>query len=100
MILNLTNAGLAVASLAPLGSLAALQKVLLAGNSAANASLPASWARLQHLAMADLGGMGLAGTLPPSWAQMRGARQLLLGGNSLNGTLPASWAALTTLSTL
>ena len=100
VILNLTNAGLAVASLAPLGSLAALQKVLLAGNSAANASLPASWARLQHLAMADLGGMGLAGTLPPSWAQMRGARQLLLGGNSLNGTLPASWAALTTLSTL
>ena len=100
VVLNLTNAGLAVASLGPLASLTALQKVLLAGNSAANASLPASWARLQHLAVADLSGMGLVGPLPPSWAQLQCARQLLLSGNSMNGTLPASWAALTTLSTL
>lgn len=100
VILNLTNAGLKISTLEPLSTLAALEKVLLAGNNAANVSLPASWARLGHLAVADLSSTGVAGSLPPIWSQMHSLKQLLLSGNSLNGTLPASWAALHDLETL
>ena len=70
------------------------------GNSAANATLPASWAGLRQLAVLDLTGAGVAGGLPEDWAHMSGLRTLLLGGNSLNGTLPATWAALDGLTTL
>ena len=99
-ILNLAGAGLRLSSLEPLAGLGALQKLLLAGNSAVNASLPASWAGLAQLAVVDLTGTGVAGSLPPAWAQMAGLRTLLLGGNSLNGTLPAAWAALGGLTAL
>lgn len=99
-ILNLANAGLRLPSLEPLSGLGALQKLLLAGNSAANATLPASWAELSQLAVMDLSGTGVTGSLPEAWAHMSGLRTLLLGGNSLNGTLPAAWAALDGLTTL
>lgn len=98
--LNLAGAGLRLASLEPLGRLGALQRLLLAGNSAANASLPGGWAGLAQLAVVDLSGTGVAGGLPAAWAGMSGLRTLLLGGNSLNGTLPAAWAALGGLTTL
>lgn len=99
-VLNLAHAGLALPSLEPLGRLGALQKLLLAGNRAGNASLPASWASLRQLQVADLSGTGVGGSLPPAWAQMGGLRQLLLGGNNLNGMLPAGWAALEGLQVL
>ena len=70
------------------------------GNSAPNATLPASWAGLGQLAVLDLTGTGVAGGLPEDWAHMSGLRTLLLGGNSLNGTLPAAWGALVGLTTL
>lgn len=100
VILNLANAGLQLSSLQPLGGLTALQKVLLAGNSAPNATLPEAWAALGQLSAADLTGTGVAGTLPAKWAEMGSMKQLLLGGNRLNGTLPASWGALSQLATL
>ena len=99
--LNLANAGLRVASLEPLASLKALQKLLLPGNAAAAAaSLPASWGALRQLATLDLSGMGVAGALPASWAGMAALKQLRLHGNALTGSLPAEWGALEGLAEL
>jgi hypothetical protein len=97
---NLTGAGVKFSSLEHLASLDQLVEVSLSGNNAAGASLPASWAILEHLILADLSGLGLAGTLPPSWAQMGSLEQLLLSGNDLNGTLPAGYSALSKLGSL
>lgn len=99
--LDLAGQGLRLSSLEPLGQLAALQKVLLGGNSATNASLPASWARgLPQLAVVDLSGADVGGTLPEAWGALSGLKQLRLRGNSLSGGLPASWAALGSLAEL
>lgn len=99
-ILNLANAGLRLPTLEPLSALGALQKVLLAGNNAANATLPASWAALGQLEVADLAGTGIRGTLPPSWTALRSLKQLRLRGNALSGTLPDSWEMLGNLAEL
>lgn len=99
-ILNLAHQGLRFITLEPLGRLGALEKVLLVGNAAANATLPALWAGLRQLAAIDLSGAGVSGSLPASWGQLHALKQLRLGGNSLNSTLPASWASLGSLTTL
>lgn len=99
-ILNLAGQGLRLGSLEPLGELSALEMVLLSGNTAANATLPASWGALRHLASADLSGTGVGGPLPEAWAQLSSLKQLHLGGNELEGPLPPSWAALTALAEL
>ena len=98
--LDLSNAALTFGSLEPLGQLTAVERILLAGNDAANASLPASWAQLGRLTEVDLRTTGIGGALPPLWAKIQGLKQLLLGGNNLNATLPQSWVALGNLTTL
>ena len=99
-VLNLSGQGLRLGSLEPLARLAALEKVLLGGNAAPNASLPASWARLRRLAAVDLSGAGVGGTLPPAWGALAGLTQLRLRDNALAGSLPAAWAALGSLAEL
>lgn len=100
-MLTLANAGLRLPTLEPLAKLSSLQKLVLAGNSAVNATLPASWAALSQLEVADLSGTGVAGSLPAQWAALASSlRQLHLGSNALSGTLPPSWGELRALETL
>lgn len=98
---DLADAGLRLPTLEPLARLTALETVLLTGNSAVNATLPASWAALRQLEVADLSGAGVPGSLPAQWSALAGSlRQLRLSGNALTGTLPASWGELRQLTTL
>lgn len=100
-VVNLANAGLRLPTLEPLAQLSALQKLLLSGNSAVNATLPASWAALSQLEVADLSSTGVAGSLPAQWAGLASTlRQLNLSHNALSGTLPGSWGELGELVTL